>query len=622
MAFHMIEIIVSNEKQKLRKRHPAGPIEIGRNPGMDHARLVIDDSYVSRSQLIVEQLEEERVQIQNVGANVLLGDGDELARGQTHTARMPIRVSAGFTVIEIAFVLDPDRASHAALNTISRPVQSRSDDSSVSIPVGFEESPNASQLTKWFEALLAVQQSAAGSTEFYHETAEAVVEMINLDRGLVLLRKEDDWEVMGRHARIETDGAPFSRTVLSQVVQERRTFFRDISQTECTQSLIGIEAVVASPVFDANKNVIGAVYGARHADQKTMTVGIRPIEAQLVQLLAAAVSSGLARVKKEEEAARTRVQFEQFFSRKLVAELERNPSLLEGHDREITVLFCDLRKFSLISERLGARQVYELLGEMMDAFTNVVMDHGGIIVDYHGDGLAAMWNAPTNDAQHAQSACAAADTMLMSLRPLDEKWQSDCGFPLSIGIGINSGIARVGNAGSRRRMKYGPLGHTVNLASRLEGVTKILSVPVLITEATRQRLSNTSCTRRLCKVQVVGMESPVAVFEYRIGLPAKAKQETEAWLRMRGEYERALEFYELGEFTAARELLTRITESEIGSNDQPTMYLLDRMRTTETRTPGAFDPVLHMKFEMNRCQIEDALDSFVLPRRNPLTHRM
>ena len=500
-------------------------------------------------------------------------------------------------MIEFALVLEQENASHAGLHTISRPVQSSTGDTSGVVELAhLDDSPTTSQLTKWFEALLEVQQSAAGSTEFYRETAEAIVEMINLDRGLVLLRQGEDWEIMGRHARVESEGALFSRTVLSQVVDQRRTFFRGITKIERERSLLGIEAVVASPIFDANKEVIGAVYGARYTDQSTMTNGIRSIEAQLVQLLAGAVSSGLARVQKEEEAARTRVQFEQFFSRQLVSELERNPSLLEGHDREITVLFCDLRKFSLISERLGARQVYELLGEMMDSFTNVVMDHGGIIVDYHGDGLAAMWNAPADEKRHAQLACDTADAMLEALKPLNEKWREPCGFPLSIGIGVNSGNARVGNAGSRRRMKYGPLGHTVNLASRLEGVTKVLSVPVLITEATRLQLTNTDRTRRLCRVLAVGMESPVAAYEYYVAEPTPNDRDgTGDWLNMRDEFEQALECYESNNLAEARTIAERITTTALGQQDRPTKFLLKRIADAEPVSPEEFDPIFHMK---------------------------
>lgn len=584
----MIEIIVSNEKQKLRKRHPSGPIEIGRNPGTSIARLVVDDSYVSRSQLRIEQVQEDHVHLVNLGAAITLADGDEVGRGDERVIRMPARISVGFTMIEFALVLE-ENASHAGLQTISRPVQGKSSVADRDVTLSdMGESPTVAQLTKWFETLLHVQRSVAGSSQFYEETAKAVVDMIKLDRGLILLQNDDDWEIMGRYSTRDSHGALFSRTVLSQVVAQERTFFRGITQGEREESLVGIEAVVASPIFDVEGRVIGAVYGTRYTDQRNQENGIRPFEAQLIQLLAGTVSSGLARVRKEEEAARTRVRFEQFFSRKLVSELERDPSLLDGHDREITVLFCDVRKFSLISERLGARKVYELLGEIMDPFTNVVMDHGGIIVDYHGDGLAAMWNAPTTDEMHAQNACDAAVAMLQHLEEINAKWEQICGFEISIGIGINSGNARVGNAGSQRRMKYGPLGHTVNLASRLEGATKTFSVPILITENTQKQLAQQLRTRRLCKVLAFGMEQSVPVYEYSVSSTLE-----ENWFKLREEYETAFSHFENQDLQKAKSIVDRLLQSPLASTDGPTQFLSRQIKAADN-DPGAFDPVFHM----------------------------
>ena len=183
--------------------------------------------------------------------------------------------------------------------------------------------------------------------------------------------------------------------------------------------------------------------------------------------------------------------------------------------------------------------------------------------------------------------------MLEALGPLNDKWHEPCGFSLSIGIGVNSGNARVGNAGSRRRMKYGPLGHTVNLASRLEGVTKTLSVPVLITEATRAQLTNTDRTRRLGRVLAVGMESPVAAYEYRIA--ESSPNENGDWLSMRDEFEKALNSYESRDLSEARSIAENIVGSPLGQDDQPTKFLLQRIAEAESVSAEAFDPILHMK---------------------------
>ncbi|MCA1481109.1 hypothetical protein I6F37_39950, partial [Bradyrhizobium sp. NBAIM08] len=147
-----------------------------------------------------------------------------------------------------------------------------------------------------------------------------------------------------------------------------------------------------SPVFGAADGIVGVVYGSRGIQPGAKRPGILPMEARLVQLLAGAVSAGLARMEKEAEAARNRARFEQFASPVVAAELERNPELLAGNEREITVPFSDLRGFSRISEQLGARDTFQLVADVMDTLTEQVLKHGGIIIDYYGDGLAAMWN--------------------------------------------------------------------------------------------------------------------------------------------------------------------------------------------------------------------------------------
>ena len=119
-------------------------------------------------------------------------------------------------------------------------------------------------------------------------------------------------------------------------------------------------------------------------------------------------------------------------------------------------MFCDLRDFSGVSERLGASITYRLLSDLMDRLTDCVFAHLGVIVDYFGDGLCAMWNAPIDQPDHADRACQAALDMLRDLPKLDRHWQSVTGGYVQLGIGIHTGSTLVGNAGSRRRMKYGP----------------------------------------------------------------------------------------------------------------------------------------------------------------------
>ncbi len=583
----MLKITISNERQHRQYKHAAGPLEFGRGPRREVERLVIEDRFVSRDQMQVEEISGGRIRVHNTGSPAMLSDGAAIQTDDTCELLMPIRVTVGYTTVEIAHDL-PAEVGSGGLQTIARPVASPAGRSAQAKISRLGKAPTAEVLAEWFETLLTVQRSAAGSDEFYQETAKAVVELVGLDRGLVLLRRENDWEVAAIHATSPKLGSEFSRRVLAAVADQKRTFFESLDEVSLSQSLVGVEAVVASPVFDQQESVIAVVYGSRDLRGATERRGIQPLEAQVVQLLAGAVSAGLARVENEAEAARRRVQLEQFCSPELVRAMERNPKLMDGHQREITAVFCDLRGFSRIAERLGPTQSYLLLGDVMDRFATRIMEHGGFVIDYYGDGLAAMWNDPAEQPDHAKRACRAAHAMLGELPALNATWSEKLGHPLRIGVGINTGMAQVGNAGSRRRLKYGPRGHTVNLSSRVEGATKYLGVPMLITGTTRAQLDDTFATRRLCQIKVVGIAGAVDIFE--LLAPTAAAQ----WAETCAAYERALTLYEAGQWTEARGVLDALKDDPQSSDDCPCRLLADRVTNLLQQPPEQFDPVFEL----------------------------
>src|SRR5260370_21082121 len=320
---------------------------------------------------------------------------------------------------------------------------------------------------------------------------------------MVILKKSARWMVQSRFPEDEGSiGREFSTTILARVEKERRTFFQSEGvAANSSESLQGVEAVVASPIFDPREQVVGMVYGVRNRFARVrgasvIGLGIGPLEAQVMQLLASAVGVGLARQEQEAEAGRLRVQFEQFFSADLARELERNPRLLDGQEREITVLFSDIRGFSRLSERLGPTETCRLVSYVMEKLTNRIREFEGVVVDYTGDGVMAMWNAPATQSDHAAKACRAALGMIGDLPGMDAEWKERLGVPLKLGIGLNTGPALCGNPGSAHKFKYGPLGHAVNLGSRTEGATKQLGVPLLITGGTRALLDESFLSRR------------------------------------------------------------------------------------------------------------------------------
>src|SRR5262249_52505521 len=165
-----------------------------------------------------------------------------------------------------------------------------------------------------------------------------------------------------------------------------------------------------------------------------------------------------------EEAQRTHQRLaavRQFFSPGLAERLERAPELLEGRNQEVTVLVSDLRGFSSLAERLGAQQICRLIRDMMERLSNHIVEYDGVIVDYAGDGILAMWNAPVPQEGHALQACRAALAMLSEIPALEADWRDIVGGPLVLGVGVSTGVAQVGNTGSTRKFKYGPHGHSV-----------------------------------------------------------------------------------------------------------------------------------------------------------------
>ncbi len=566
--------------------HPGGPIEFGRGPSRQGVpRCVLQDEYVSRDHVQVVDLGDGRVRITNLsGRNTVRLPDCAVPPGGCHEAATPLQMGIGETLISVASAeADAIRATlqsvvlpPAAPGLLARPRLG-----------SLGQSPAPETLTYWLETVIAVQRAAAGSPEFYDQTARAVVELVGLERALVLLLRQGQWVVQARYPDMggagERGGREFSLTVLEHMAHEGRTVYQSAgSSLSATASLAGVEAVVASPVLDSANRVVGAIYGSRAQVMALGAPGIGALEAQVIQMLACTVGIGLARIEQEAEAARLRVQFEQFFSADLARELQKNPRLLEGQEREVTVLFADVRGFSRLAERLGPAEICRLIAEVMEHLTGSVYNTDGVVVDYAGDGLLAAWNAPGEQPDHADRACRAALAMLADLPRLNAAWEARLGAPLRLGVGINTGPALVGNVGSRRKFKYGPLGHTVNLASRVEGATKHLGIPLLITGSTRARIADTFATRRLCKVRLAGIQNPVDLYE--LG----GETVPDEWRVRRDTYEQALARYEAGDWAGACTTLLPVLIEPSG-RDGPGLNLMARAIDALRSPPEDFD---------------------------------
>jgi adenylate cyclase len=252
-----------------------------------------------------------------------------------------------------------------------------------------------------------------------------------------------------------------------------------------------------------------------------------------------------------------------------------SPNAIRTEQREVTLLFADLRGFTDLAGSLETDPLAcELLAHVMECLSEVVAAHDGFIVDYFGDGLMAMWNAPTDQPIHADDACRAALEMLASLRAVTEDWIILTQTELRLGIGVHTGPVQVGNAGSARKVKYGPRGPNVNLASRVEAATKELHVPLLATRSTVERLTRECIANRVCRALMPGVQQPIDLYSIREG--NGDPHLVRAWRT----YEEALRQFEQGHHETAAELLATIDPS---ISDVPRRFLAERVQNERGR---------------------------------------
>ena len=211
---------------------------------------------------------------------------------------------------------------------------------------------------------------------------------------------------------------------------------------------------------------------------------------------------------------RERRRLSQFFSPSVLREVvrHRRQRSLGSSRRMVTVLFCDIRGFTALSERLPPETVAEMLAEYLSEMTEVIFAHGGTVDKYVGDCVMALYNAPLEDPDHVRNALRTALDLQERTLQVAARWEPRLGIAIRSGIGINTGEAVVGTLGSRQRLEYTAVGDTINLGSRLEALTKEYGVAIIISEFTRQRLVGEFLTRELGEVTVRGRSRPVKVY--------------------------------------------------------------------------------------------------------------
>jgi adenylate cyclase len=270
---------------------------------------------------------------------------------------------------------------------------------------------------------------------------------------------------------------------------------------------------------------------------------------------------------------RVRAAFKHYLSPTLVDQVARDPALLQrgGEQKELTVLFADIRQSTELAAALGPSRFALLLNEVLSVLSGVLLEHGGMLDKFVGDGLVAVFGAPLPQPDHAEQACRAALAMQQGVMPLRARWAEPGLPPLEVGVGIHTGSMIIGNMGSAERFNYTVVGEEAHLGARLEAANKDFRTRILISEATWQKVADRLAARELDLVRFRGIERAVRVFEL-LGEQPLPEPQAEHVQR----FASALAHYRGGRFAAAGELFEQLLVAV--PDDRPSALYVERCR--------------------------------------------
>jgi adenylate cyclase len=292
--------------------------------------------------------------------------------------------------------------------------------------------------------------------------------------------------------------------------------------------------------------------------------------------------------------AEIRRAFSQYVSPSVVRQLAANPEQLKlgGEVRDLTLLFCDVRNFTGISEGLSAEELTFFINRLLTPLTDIIIEHRGTVDKYMGDAIMAFWNAPLDDPDHARHACEAAVRMAEKMIDLNKEWGAEAnaaGKPfadVSLGIGVNSGECCVGNLGSSRRFDYSAIGDNVNITSRLEGLTKVYGLPLIVGEDTARRLPDLPFLE-IDLVRVKGRAAPSRIFTLLSVLCGDERE----WDGVRSDHGRFLAAYRGADWAGARAIIDEIRARDIAALRATIAVFESRIATLSEAGTGAWNGV-------------------------------
>jgi adenylate cyclase len=314
-----------------------------------------------------------------------------------------------------------------------------------------------------------------------------------------------------------------------------------------------------------------------------------PVYPSLVLLLLTAAITFYIYRQVETQRSEVRSAFRRYLAPEVVEDIIASPAKLAlgGEVRELTLMFCDVRDFTSISEGLTAAELTTFINELMTPLSDIILRERGTIDKYMGDAIMAFWNAPLDVSGHAQRACRAAIEMAGEMAGLNQNWQEKARAagrtftPVRIGIGINTGQCCVGNLGSKQRFDYSAIGDEVNVTSRLEGLTKLYGLPAVAGELTVHQCPGLAVLE-LDLIRVKGRAKPTRIF----GLTDVLSSSAAEIARLRPLHEEFLQAYRAQKWDETEMLIAHCRKAGTGALDTYYAVFAARIETLRGAAPG------------------------------------
>lgn len=336
---------------------------------------------------------------------------------------------------------------------------------------------------------------AAFRREFKVHLAESAAE------GVEILRNNEVHLIITDQRMPEMTGVEFLESINAEFTEQVRMILTGYSDVEAVIKAINTGNVYRYITKPWDEDELRQTIGGAHkifALQRTNRTLVNNLHDKVTEL------------------ERTMKLFQKYVPEDVVREAldaREGSSLFDGETRDIAVLFSDIRNFTNISSKLEAKEVVEFLNDYFALMSDIILRHNGTVNKFLGDGILAVFGAPVNHLDNSENAVMAALEMTEKVSQISEQYKDKFGREVQIGVGINTGSAVVGNIGSDQKVEYTVIGDTVNVAARIESLTKDKPNSVLIAQSTYEKAQHLINADAREPVMVKGKDEPINVYE-------------------------------------------------------------------------------------------------------------